>query len=454
MSLGTNESSKESFMDFIKTSFFIFIFLLSGMQRVWAMNGSPDEDESQQESSTTPSKVSPNLLEAIEQKNIPSSFPAEGLQSGAIMNADFNFSYEESTYNSKYWRNSHAYGPPDFPNISDNDWLAFNTVRIETEKVAFKEVAPPSGVLRTEEDFQEVGTGFFVWSNYELRDPIPAIIDYYEERKEPLLLTCQHCVQEWIGTEEIKSYTLKFHYVNPENKKFYLLTINLPNTHFKVPWIFGESDMAALRLGPIFQAGKIYLDSQLRSSHYPLFKAINKGDCSKGRRPIGYLSDVIMFGYPYELSASNSMPLARFGHCSTDPKHSIRRQLYGGAPDFYIDMASISGSSGSPVWFYFREFTGRLSNTDVTVEADLERDEIEQDGEDLRIASTNIDVSEARLDDDDVDIEEKITCVFAGMFFGGPEKESDMVHDVHLGHVYNRRSIWSFLRTIAQQEPQ
>jgi len=77
-------------------------------------------------------------------------------------------------------------------------------------------------------------------------------------------------------------------------------------------------------------------------------------------------------------------------------------------------MANISGSSGSPIWFYFKKFQGTLP--------------------DAGISGGNL-ISE---------------YFFAGMLFAGPEKENDGVQDVHLGEVINREYILSFLKTLKE----
>ena len=361
--------------------------------------------------------------------------------------ADFEveFTNKLSTYNTESWGNRH--GLPKFPIISDSDLLAFNVMRIETKKVSFSEKINGEDKICIQEYFHEVSTGFLVWSSYK-ENSTEAVKGYYGEDREPLLVTCKHCVQEWVQEEEVKNFLFKVHYVDPIKKQFHLLTIDIKNiSDKKVPWILGERDMAVLRLGTILQRGKVALDAKLNSSHYPLFQAIDVKNFND-RIDFGYLSDIVMFGYPYELSASNSLPLARFGHCSTDPKQSIYADPEGGGADFYVDMASISGSSGSPVWFFLKKIKGEVDDTEVEVNAYLDNAEVNGEQGDLRLSDTKVSVMSAELKRGEVQIEEEIKTVFAGMLFGGPELSDGVTQDIHLGEVLNAQNVFNFLGSI------
>jgi len=425
----------EGSMNSLKISLFLLIFFLWKIHETCAM-----EQDSKQERETRHTQVSKKF-------NPKPNKPV--------------FSYKKSTYAAEHWD---SFDNTKLPYLSESDWLAFNVVRITTGKVSYKEGNSQVTNLSSREYFQEVSTGFLIWSPYVLKNPLSAISKSYKETKtrEPLLITCQHCVKEWPKEEEIELYEFNIHYVDPLKRQFYLMTIKLPNIEHKVHWIFGDRDISVLQVGKILQEGKEKLDEELKSNFYPFFKAIDLNEPLGEERNIGYLSDVTMYGYPYELSASNSLPLARFGHCSTDPKQSIWETSNDPA-DFYIDMASISGSSGSPVWFYFKTHTGELNNDEVTIKAELEQDEVEKEGEELKLTSTNIEIQEATLDDKEVEIEEKIQCTFAGMFFEGPEfEDNDVNHhtnshrvlqDIHLGRVLNRKSVFSFVNTLKEDDP-
>ena len=360
------------------------------------------------------------------------------ISAGYAADLDVIFTHKESSNRSNYWRGRHNL--PNFPAVSDQDLLAFNVVRITTSKVSFENEEP-------KENFDEVSTGFLTWSNYNTQSQV--VKEYYGVKNEPLLITCKHCVKEWPKAEEIQLFSLDMHYVDPDKQKFYLLTIRLSNISKKIPWILGDRDIAALQLGDILQQGKAYMDHQLSSSHYPFFNAIDYKPIDTSVYSIGYLSDVTMFGYPYELSASNSMPLARFGHCSTDPKQSMWEDLENGTADFYVDMASISGSSGSPIWFHFREFTGKLCDPKVCIEDTYVNDDtVEQDGDSFKLIDKDIDLGDAYVEDEGVEIEESKSFKFAGMLFGGPEQADGSTHDIHLGQVLNAGNIFEFITTI------
>ena len=219
---------------------------------------------------------------------------------------DPEFRYKKSTYKLLWGKE---------PYIPDNDKLAFSVIKIYTEKVSFKEEKSLNTDFREREYFSEVSTGFLAWSTYELKkatDIYKYCYRYLESNniKEPLLITCNHCIKEWKDTEEIEALEFDIHYVDPQKKQFYLVTVRLPNKNHKIPWVSGERDIAALPLGAILQKGKEKLDNELKSDHYPLFKAINPKDMesveethdvgylvkfTEVERNLGYLSDVVMY---------------------------------------------------------------------------------------------------------------------------------------------------------------
>lgn len=355
------------------------------------------------------------------------------------LDLEVNFSHKLSSNNASHWSHRHG-GLSQFFQMSDQDLLAFNVVRITSKKRFFEKEHV------VEDD--EISTGYFAWSSYQ--NPIQAVKDYYDIKKEPLLVTCKHCVKEWPKCEEIQSFQIDMHYVDSTNGKFYQLTISLSNSAAKVPWILGERDLAALRFGKILQQGKEYLDQKLRTVCYPFFDAMVYKDYDPDER--GYLSDVVMFGYPYGLSASNSMPLARFGYCSTNPKLSMWKDCEGAKADFFVDMASIAGSSGSPIWFHSRELTGTLKDISVTVEdGEVNDEEVEEDDGKLKLTDKKVTIDEAYLDDDEVEIEENKYFRFAGMLFEGPERADEGVHDIHLGGVFNAKTVFDFVHSICSQ---
>lgn len=319
----------------------------------------------------------------------------------------------ESTYTVGFWEGN-------IPGISTQDLLAFNTVPIKVHKQSIES----NGIKK---EFSEKGTGFFIETDYGENNP--ALNNKYNVSNSPVLVTCRHCIEDYPPNPEfqgspgefIKFFILKFHYVDLKSRKFTLLQITLENQEKgprRVPWVCSEKDLAFLQIGNILLKGKEHLDGlKSGSNHYPFFRAIKKEDYSPGclkNNEFGYLSDVIMFGYPYELSGTNSMPLARFGHCSSDPKQSIN-----GFSDFYVDMATINGSSGSPVWFFRKKYKGKLENK-------------------------KIDVSNAELENVDVEIHETYEVTFAGMVIAGAEKDDPF--DIHLGIVINTSSILDFLK--------
>lgn len=350
---------------------------------------------------------------------------------------EVTFSHKLSSNRANYWSFRHE-GLPKFPKMSDQDLLAFNVVKITARKHFFE-------AEQVVEEDNEISSGYFAWSSYQ--NPINAVKTYYGIKKEPLLVTCGHCVREWPKAEEIQSFQFDMHYVDPTNERFYQLTISLSNSAPKVPWILGERDIAALRFGKILQQGKEYLDNKVHAACYPFFEAIAYRDYDPDER--GYLSDVVMFGYPYGLSASNSMPLARFGYCSTNPRLSIWKDCEEGTADFFVDMASIAGSSGSPIWFHSRELTGTLKDTKVTVEdGEVNDEEVEEDSGKLKLIDTKVTIDEAYLDDDDVEIKESKYFHFAGMLFQGPERADGVTHDIHLGGVFNAKTVFDFVHSI------
>ena len=118
-----------------------------------------------------------------------------------------------------------------------------------------------------------------------------------------------------------------------------------------------------------------------------------------------------MFGYPFGLPTPNSMPIARVGYCAT---------ACDGDGEFMADIATISGSSGSPLWFVAKDFAV---------------DTIEEDAK--------VHVNESYQ--------------FAGMVFSGAEHEDGKFdinnprHDIHLGKILSAAKIFQFINKYALQ---
>lgn len=345
----------------------------------------------------------------------------------------------------------------DIAHLSDQDQLAFNTVQIRIQKRS--EEQDEDGQIIEMKISEEIGTGFFIGKEVPNRAS-----DATSPKEQVFLFTCKHCVEEGDPHQVGRPYELRdkfiiyVHYINQKNKKFTLLEIALDNKTKKVPWKqHPEKDMAFLPFQEILFEGKQYLEnSEPESSYEPFIRVIpypqrpeestskaislSKYEYWKPKK-FGYLTDVVMFGYPYERSAPNKMPLARYGHCASDPNYSLDEIKSAG--DFYIDMATIAGSSGSSVWFFRKTYTSNI-DTEVEVEGDLDDDAVEGDKhEGWKLSSTSVNAT-GRLDLGDVDIDETLEFSFGGMVISGAEGGDGP--PVHLGLVINAQTIFDFLK--------
>jgi len=80
---------------------------------------------------------------------------------------------------------------------------------------------------------------------------------------------------------------------------------------------------------------------------------------------VSVISDIIMVGYPDGLFDSvNNKPIVRKGITSTHPKH-----FFEGRKEFLIDVRSIHGSSGSPIYLHKR--TLRLDGASLSMPLNL-----------------------------------------------------------------------------------
>jgi len=185
------------------------------------------------------------------------------------------------------------------------------------------------GRSATQPNIVSTGTGFF----YSLET---------EESTIPLIVTNKHVLNDH------DTITLHFAKMNEEGYRVLGTSekINIRTSDYK---IFHhpdhDVDLACIPIGPILESFRF-------KEEYLQFKHLNKSNLPPEwlKDNLSAATEILMVGYPNGLmDVTNNLPITRKGILAT-PYYAD----HNGQRNFVVDVAAFGGSSGSPVFAFFK----------------------------------------------------------------------------------------------------
>lgn len=198
--------------------------------------------------------------------------------------------------------------------LTDAEFLSHNTVRIEAEYT---------------DGYIGIGTGFLYQFQSTNKIYVPALITnkHVLENAQTLNLIFNPIGQD--NKVDFKTGKIGFQIIKFLNKWY-----QHPNPNIDLAFIPMSNVIKMMK-----EKGEIPFMTFFRRENFPQ---------SEEWSTLTALEEVVMIGYPDNIWDSvNNMPIFRRGVTATHPKLEFQ-----GKPEFLIDAAVYTGSSGSPVFLY------------------------------------------------------------------------------------------------------
>lgn len=166
----------------------------------------------------------------------------------------------------------------------------------------------------------------------------------YECKEKFFLITNWHNVT---GIDPIKNDQIGNHGGIPDTLHFTLLVRQRPHIewgHFKIDLY--DENKAKWFIHPIFKESVdvVAIELDYSENFNGIFKPINKIQFDNFKLEVS--DDIFILGFPYSLRGGGHFPIWKRGSVATEPDLD-----YDGLPKFFVDTASRTGMSGSPVIF-------------------------------------------------------------------------------------------------------
>ncbi|MGO2506318.1 MAG: hypothetical protein ACTH7L_09415 [Psychrobacter alimentarius] len=198
--------------------------------------------------------------------------------------------------------------------MSIQDLLVHSTVRIEAE---------------SENGDRWAGTGFYM---HLLK---------FEDNVVPVIITNKHVTETALNIYLHMNFTKNNDLPDYGNHKQYCIK-NVPELCVDHP--NPNVDLSAILISPWLK--KFEQQDGPKLCYYPL--TVNIIPDEREREMLSSIEDILMIGYPDSTwDDVNNLPVVRKGISATHP-----HLYWKGNPEFLTDIASFSGSSGSPVYLY------------------------------------------------------------------------------------------------------
>lgn len=198
------------------------------------------------------------------------------------------------------------------PPLGFAEALLFSTVRIDAD---------------TRNGSKKTGTGFF--HEFQVNGKLV-----------PALVTNKHVVVETVTGR------LCFTQKGSNDKPLVGTTFTVTVEDFESKWISHPEKDIDLSILPIAMIDRLAAEKDV--SIFSVFTDKDSIISSENLQLIDAIDDVVMIGYPDGLwDEQNNLPIARRGITATHPLYD-----FNGRPEFLIDAACFSGSSGSPVFLF------------------------------------------------------------------------------------------------------